>query len=209
MQSSAALLSLSSVSTAHRRCRFQPAGRPPEPARGLSCLLGIGRSRLARCRVPSYNNLMHPASLRLLALAALLIVGSPLPGFAQGGMLRVGLPALPSELDPATALEGSVPIIARQVFDTLVQYTDSGDVEPALAVQWSVSKDGLLWSFRLRAGVSFHDGTPLSARHVVDSLQRGIVPGHPQSPGGDGVLARLLRGLPGVIRDVRARDPRP
>ena len=151
---------------------------------------------------------MRPALLRLLALAALLIVGSPLPGFAQGGMLRVGLPALPSELDPATALEGSVPIIARQVFDTLVQYTDSGDVEPALAVQWSVSKDGLLWSFRLRAGVSFHDGTPLSARHVVDSLQRGIVPGHPQSPGGDGVLARLLRGMPGVIREVRARDPR-
>src|SRR5206468_1235673 len=57
-------------------------------------------------------------------------------------------------------------------------------------------------------GVSFHDGTPLSARHVVDSLQRGIVPGHPQSPGGDGVLARLLRGMPGVIREVRARDPR-
>ncbi|PYO52116.1 MAG: hypothetical protein DMD83_26330, partial [Candidatus Rokuibacteriota bacterium] len=128
---------------------------------------------------------MRPALLRLLALAALLIVGSPLPGFAQGGMLRVGLPALPSELDPATALDGSVPMIARQVFDTLVQYTDSSDVEPALAVQWSVS-----------------------TRHVVDSLQRGIVPGHPQSPGGDGVLARLLRGMPGVIREVRARDPR-
>src|SRR5207245_6261219 len=100
----------------------------------------------------------HPASLPPPALAELLIVGSPLPGFAQGGMLRVGLPVLPTELDPAAALEGSVPLIARQVFDTLVQYTDSSDVEPALAVQWSVSKDGLLWSFRLRTGVSFHGG---------------------------------------------------
>ncbi|PYO34901.1 MAG: hypothetical protein DMD86_07695 [Candidatus Rokuibacteriota bacterium] len=184
-----------------------PAG-PLNPRAGLGLLSNIRRSKLARRRVPAYNNLMRPALLRLLALAALLMVGSPLPGFAQGGMLRVGLPLLPSELDPVTALEGSVPLIARQVFDTLVQYTDSSDVEPALAVQWSVSKDGLLWSFRLRAGVSFHDGTPLSARHVVDSLQRGIVPGHPQTPGGDGILARLLRGMPGVIREVRARDPR-
>lgn len=151
---------------------------------------------------------MAPAVLRLLVVVAVLVVGSPLPGFAQGGMLRVGLPSLPSELDPATALEGSVPLIARQVFDTLVQYTDSSDVEPALAVQWSVSKDGLVWSFRLRAGVTFHDGTPLSAQHVVDSLQRGIFPGHPQAPGGEAVVARLLRGMPGVVREVRARDPR-
>ncbi len=164
---------------------------------------------VAEDQVPSYNNLMPPAFLWLLALVATLIVGSPLPGFAQSGLLRVGLPALPTELDPATALEGSVPLIARQVFDTLVQYADgSSDVEPALAVQWSVSKDGLVWSFRLRNGVSFHDGTPLSSQHVVDSLAREIFSGHPQAPGGDGVAARLLRGTPGVVREVRAKDPR-
>ncbi|MGE5070057.1 MAG: ABC transporter substrate-binding protein, partial [Bacillota bacterium] len=56
---------------------------------------------------------------------------------------------------------------------------------PALAAQWSVSKDGLVWSFRLRPGVSFHDGTALSAQHVVDSLQREI---QPEAPGKDGVV---------------------
>jgi peptide/nickel transport system substrate-binding protein len=166
------------------------------------------RLDIADGRVPSYNNFMLPAAVQRLALMAVLIVSSPLPGFAQGGTLRVGLPSLPAELDPATALEGSVPLIARQVFDTLVQYTDGGDVEPALAAQWSVSKDGLVWSFRLRSGVTFHDGTPLLAQHVVDSLQREIFPGHAQAPAGDGLVAKLLRGLPGVVREVRAKDPR-
>ncbi len=143
----------------------------------------------------------------VVMVASGLVLGSVAPGFAQSGVLRVGLPSLPAELDPATALDGSVPLIVRQAFDTLVQYTDGGggDVEPALAAQWSVSKDGLVWSFRLRPGVSFQDGTTLSAQHVVDSLLREI---HAESRGGDGVVATLLRGMPGVIREVRARDSR-
>lgn len=142
----------------------------------------------------------------VVALASVLVIDEASPGFAQANVLRVGLPSLPAELDPSTALDGSVPLIARQAFDTLVQYTEGGsDVEPALATQWSVSKDGLVWSFRLRSGVSFHDGTGLLAQHVVDSLQREIAP---PSTGGDGVVAALLRGTPGVIREVRAKDVR-
>jgi peptide/nickel transport system substrate-binding protein len=156
-------------------------------------------------RVPSYNSFMLAWCL-VLTVASVLALGSVPPASAQGGVLRVGLPAVPSELDPAAALDGSVPLIARQAFDTLVQYTDgSSDVEPALATQWTVSKDGLVWSFRLRPGVNFHDGTALSAQHVVDSLQREI---HPQSPGEGEVTSVLLRGMPGVIRAVRAKDPR-
>jgi peptide/nickel transport system substrate-binding protein len=146
----------------------------------------------------------------LCALASLLILSSTIASaFAQGGALRVGVPSVPLELDPATALDGVVPLIARQVFDTLVQYAaGSSDIEPALAAQWSVSKDGLVWSFRLRTGASFHDGTPLTAQHVVESLRREIFPGHPQFSTGSPVVARLLRGQPGIVREVRAKDSR-
>src|SRR5262245_65092765 len=91
----------------------------------------------------------------LCAVASLLVVSCPTASaLAQGGTLRVGVSAVPLDLDPAMALDGAVPLIARQVFDTLVQYAAaSSDIEPALAVQWSVSKDGLVWSFRLRTGV--------------------------------------------------------
>src|SRR5215471_17899821 len=146
----------------------------------------------------------------LCAAVSLLVVLIPAASvLAQGGALRVGMTAVPLELDPAAALEGAVPLIARQVFDTLVQYTaGSSDIEPALAGQWSVSKDGLVWSFRLRTGVTFHDGTALTAQHVVESLQREIFPGHPHAPVGEPVAARLLRGHPGIVREVRAKDAR-
>ena len=116
------------------------------------------------------------------------------------------LPAIP---DPATALDGATPLIARQVFETLVQYKDGGsDVEPALAVGWSPSKDGLTWTFTLRDGVRFHDGTPLTAKQVAQSFERQMSPDHPLHPNPPAVWPRLLRGLPGVVKEVRAVDPR-
>ena len=128
---------------------------------------------------------------------------------AQGGVLRVGLPSIPASLDPATALEGPVSVIARQMFDTLVQYREvSSDIEPGLATQWTVSRDGLAWTFRLRDGVRFQDGTPLTAQHVVESLARVIQPDAPHAPSPNAAAPRLVRGTPGVIKEIRAVDAR-
>jgi peptide/nickel transport system substrate-binding protein len=118
-------------------------------------------------------------------------------------------PFCPQASIPASALDGPVPLVARQVFDTLLRYTDGGsDVEPALAVQWSVSRDGLVWTFRLREGVRFHDGTPLTSQHVADSLERLIRPGHPNAPAVNAAAPRLLRGVPGVVKEIRVPDGR-
>src|SRR5215510_10745906 len=128
---------------------------------------------------------------------------------AQGGALRVGLPSISASLDPATALEGSVAVIARQMFDTLVQYRDaSSDIEPGLATQWSVSRDGLAWTFRLRDGVRFHDGTPLTSRQVAESLDRIVVPNHAMAPSPNPAGPRLLRGSPGVVKEILTPDSR-
>jgi peptide/nickel transport system substrate-binding protein len=138
-----------------------------------------------------------------------LVLGLMGAAHAQGGLLRVGLPSISTSLDPATALEGSVPIIARQMFDTLVQYRDvTSDIEPGLATQWSVSRDGLAWTFRLREGVRFHDGTVLTAQHVVESLERVILPNAPNAPSPNVAAPRLVRGTPGVVKEIRALDPR-
>jgi peptide/nickel transport system substrate-binding protein len=146
---------------------------------------------------------------RIVAVALALACSGPSAALAQGGALRVGLSALPSELDPATAVGGSASIIVGQVFDTLVEYGEaSSDVQPALADQWTVSRDGLVWVFRLRTGVTFHDGTPLTAQQVVDSLDRTIVPGHALAPTVNPIVPRLLRGTPGVVKEVRATDAR-
>jgi peptide/nickel transport system substrate-binding protein len=120
--------------------------------------------------------------------------------------LRVGVAGVPATLEPSAALEGAVPLITRQVFDTLVAFREgSTDVEPALATRWAVSKDGLTWTFWLREGVKFHDGAALTAGEVAASFSRGLKldPAAPQTP-----WAMLLRGAPGVIKEVRASDSR-
>ncbi|HTI55670.1 MAG TPA: ABC transporter substrate-binding protein [Verrucomicrobiae bacterium] len=148
------------------------------------------------------------ARARGIGLAFVVLLASTGIAWAQGGTLRVGLPSVSASLDPATALEGPVSVIARQMFDTLVQYRDvSSDIEPGLAARWSVSRDGLVWTFRLRDGVRFHDGTALTAQHVVESLDRVLQPSAPHAPTPN-AAARLVRGTPGVVKEVRAVDPR-
>ena len=143
-----------------------------------------------------------------VAMTVAVTLSLPAIAGAQGGVLRVGLPSIAASLDPATALEGPATIVARQMFDTLVQYREaSSDIEPGLATQWSVSRDGLTWTFRLRERVRFHDGTPFTAQHVVESLARVTQPDAPNAPNPN-AAARLVRGTPGVIKQIRAVDSR-
>ncbi len=151
-----------------------------------------------------------PAKWRAGGGAALLLLAlvSPVEG-QPGRELRVGVTGIPAIPDPATAMDGAIPLIGRQVFDTLVQYREgSSDIEAGLAVRWVPSRDGLTWTFTLRDGVRFHDGTPLTAQHVVASLERQISPDHPLYPNPVAVWPRLLRGAPGVVKQVRALDPK-
>jgi peptide/nickel transport system substrate-binding protein len=148
------------------------------------------------------------ATVRYIGLAGVLLLALAGSAWAQGGTLRVGVPTISSLLDPATTLEGPVSVIARQMFDTLVQYREmTSDIEPGLAAQWSVSRDGLAWTFRLRDGVRFHDGTVLTAQHVVESLDRVLQPSASHAPSPN-AAARLVRGTPGVVKEIRAVDSR-
>ena len=120
--------------------------------------------------------------------------------------LRIGLSRVAPGIDPATAADPAALLIARQVFDTLVNYRElSTYVEAALATRWSVSRDGLIWRFTLRDGVKFHDGSPLTARDAAASFQRLLHPEDLQVPPNP-VAAGVLRGAPGVLKDVRAAD---
>jgi ABC-type transport system substrate-binding protein len=148
---------------------------------------------------------MRVSAVLSAAVLALACLGCPDGSPAQSRKeLRVGIAGIPSLVDPASALEGATPLIARQVFDTLVEYRDaSTEIEPALAVRWAVSRDGLVWTFTLREGVRFHDGAPLTAAEVAASFQRQVTASAP----GAAWLA-LQGGRAGVIKEVRAADVR-
>ncbi|OAN37763.1 ABC transporter substrate-binding protein [Mycolicibacterium iranicum] len=95
-------------------------------------------------------------------------------GQGAGGSLIAAIAGEPDQLDPhKTSAYFSFEVL-ENVFDTLVEPDANLQMQPALAESWTVSPDQLTWTFRLRPGVTFHDGTPLTADDVVFSYRRII-----------------------------------
>ncbi len=96
-----------------------------------------------------------------------------------GGVLHIAMRAAPATLDPAAAdsTDGTQPdSIGRRslellIFDTLVAEDERTRVQPSLATSWQASAGNQRWQFRIRRGVKFSDGAPLSAEITVDSLR--------------------------------------
>ena len=90
-----------------------------------------------------------------------------------GGTLVFGRGGDSAGLDPAFETDGNSFMICDNVFDQLVLYADeSTELVPGLATSWEVSEDGLTYTFHLRKGVKFHDGTEMNADAVVFSIGR-------------------------------------
>jgi peptide/nickel transport system substrate-binding protein len=84
-----------------------------------------------------------------------------------------GLTLQPSGFDPHIHASSELGIPLRQVYDTLVyRNPETGDFTPGLAESWTISPDGLIYTFNLRRGVIFHDGTPFNANAVGANLER-------------------------------------
>jgi peptide/nickel transport system substrate-binding protein len=91
---------------------------------------------------------------------------------ATGGTLVAAIGGDPDQLDPHTTTSSFAFTVLENVYDTLVQPGDDLTPEPALAASWETSDDLLTWTFTLREGVTFHDGSPLTAGDVVASFER-------------------------------------
>jgi peptide/nickel transport system substrate-binding protein len=91
---------------------------------------------------------------------------------ATGGTLVAGIGGEPDQLDPHVTTSGFTFRIVENVYDTLVQPNEELEMEPALATEWETSDDLLTWTFQLREGVTFHDGSEFDAEDVVASLER-------------------------------------
>jgi peptide/nickel transport system substrate-binding protein len=112
-----------------------------------------------------------------LALLALLGTANARAQAAPTGHLRYAIARAPTSLDPANITDVEAVTVAQQIVEGLVRFKPtSTDVEPCLATAWSVSADGKSWTFTLRGGVSFHDGTPLTPAAVAFSFDRQASP---------------------------------
>jgi len=104
------------------------------------------------------------------ALAAIFAAGT---AYAAETGLIVGLQLEPPHLDPTSAAAGAIDqVLYSNVFEGLTRFGSDGSVNPGLAESWEISGDGLTYTFKLRSGVLFHDGTTMDADDVVFSLDR-------------------------------------
>lgn len=88
-------------------------------------------------------------------------------------VLVVASAGLPLSLDPAKAIDGDSFKVTVNIFDTLVEYEPKGTgLKPALAADWRISESGLIYTFNLRQGVRFHDGTDFDSGAVLANFLR-------------------------------------
>lgn len=109
-------------------------------------------------------------ALVLTVFSAVFFIGAS-AAHAQSGTLRVALEP-PVRLDPAFASADAEIAVLNAVYDYLVDIGADNAIEPRLATDWTVSEDGLTYTFTLAEGVAFHDGSPLTAEDVVWTFNR-------------------------------------
>ena len=89
-----------------------------------------------------------------------------------------------TKTDPTDVTDGESIRVCNQLYDALVRFEPGKTtVEPNLATEWTTSDDGLVWEFKLREDVKFHDGTDFNAEAVVYNAMRQLDPDHPEHTG--------------------------
>ncbi|MFO0757647.1 MAG: ABC transporter substrate-binding protein [Byssovorax sp.] len=145
----------------------------------------------------------------LLCAAALLLVGAAVPsgvdpprpsaGVARderdvprrGGVLHLATLVNLRSLDPALAYDEVFRSMAELLFARLVTFDADGHLVPDLAADLPRSEDGKVYTFTLRPGLRFHDGTPLGAADIQRSMERLL---HPKTPTPGASLYLMIQG---------------
>ncbi|MFN4159024.1 MAG: ABC transporter substrate-binding protein [Gemmobacter sp.] len=118
----------------------------------------------------------------------------------KGGTLRMGLGGGESTdtLDPGLS-DSPVPYsVLSQWGDTIIEVDADGELDPRLAESFSASEDGKVWTFTIRQGVKFHDGTEMTANDVVQTFKR-----HSDENSKSGALG-IMQGIASI--EARGND---
>ena len=150
---------------------------------------------------------MRPATVLLGVLAAASCAPEKPSRRRDPGALVVAHATDVRSLDPVRVTDTESIEVGQLIFEGLVRWKPgTTDIEEGLAVRGDISPDRKQWTFHLRPGVVFHDGTPLDAEAVVFSFQRLLDAAHPSYLAGD--TGAYWRSLLKSVAQVVAIDPR-
>ncbi len=153
----------------------------------------------------------RPRSLALAAATALLVAALPISAPAATAF-RSALVGEPPHIDPQRMADFGSYTVASQIYSTLVTLDEHLQLVPYAAEKWSVSRDGLVWTFKLRDNLVFHNGRKADANDVKYSLTRLASPDS-RSPSSALLLADVVgfeavnKGQSKDLTGVRVVDP--
>ncbi len=125
-----------------------------------------------------FKHAWQPGFLAILITIALSISNCSNPsnspsGTAQSGILVYGSSGQPVNLESGNITDGNSIIVHNQIYNRLIEFKPgTTELQPGLATSWSASPDGKTWTFKLRQGVKFHDGTAFDANAVKFNVDR-------------------------------------
>jgi peptide/nickel transport system substrate-binding protein len=140
---------------------------------------------------------MRPTGWQYLAVVSALALGSA-PAATRpryGGVLRVEMRERLASFDGSTR-------IASLIFDSLVRMDDEGRPRPSLALSWQSDAEQKRWEFRLRSGVKFHDGYPMTPATVAGVLQRLMGAAATVTASAESVVVKFDRPMPGLPAEL-------
>ncbi|MDP2801845.1 MAG: ABC transporter substrate-binding protein [Phreatobacter sp.] len=110
--------------------------------------------------------------LGAVALVQSLAMAMPTTTNAQERVLRAVLDAELQVLDPIASTSYITRSYAYMVYDTLIAVNTKGEYKPQMLESWEVSADGLTYTFKLRPGLKFHDGSAVTSEDCIASIRR-------------------------------------
>lgn len=146
----------------------------------------------ATCRNINRAVLMFVGLLMLVAIPGHQLFAVP----QRGGTVIFGQTGEPSNLDAVDNISDQDEEIIKMVYENLVRFREqegSLEIEAALATRWEQSADGLTWTFYLRRGVRFHDGTPFNSDAVLHYFERAL--GEPRTRKGWPLFGPLVESV--------------
>ncbi|MBI3959802.1 MAG: ABC transporter substrate-binding protein, partial [Chloroflexi bacterium] len=144
---------------------------------------------LAACAAPAAPQAATSANGESSAAAQPAAVAAPA---GPTGTLMVALPLEPNSINPPNGADRMAGNVINQIFDSLIAIDNSsGEIVPALATAWDVADDGTVYTFTLRQGVTFHDGSAFTAQDVVATFTAGADPANAYASSYDPVVEAM------------------
>lgn len=120
------------------------------------------------------------STIRSIALLTAMSLAAPALAQQSGGTLNMVIQPEPPGLMLGLIQNGPTQMVAGDIYESLLRYDNNLQPMPSLAREWTVSDDGLTYTFKLQEGVKWHDGQPFTAQDVVFSVDVFLRETHPR-----------------------------